>query len=155
MSPTRYMTEDNGYTSNPKYSQKLDNLLREAANKRSGWAAGQSGPLNWSGHSEMANGEGMIGYEYLHGTSTFSIDGTITRKKDAAGKGIWEFDAHYNWKDDINKNNGYLTDIVKNAFAEVITFGGATPYTVEIKWNSKSTLDACNTKSNGKGWPFK
>jgi RHS repeat-associated protein len=152
-----YMTADNAHTANPKYRQKLEKLLRDAASKRAGWTVGQSGPLNWAGHAEMANGEGMIGYEYLHGTNSFTIDGTITKKQDSSGKVIWEFDAHYNWKDDINKNNGYVTDIFKNMVAETITFGGAMPYTVESKFDSKSTMDACDPPASAKGqeWPFK
>lgn len=149
-----YMTADNVYTANPKYRKKFENLLRDAADKRSNWRIGQSGPLNWTGHAEMANGEGMIGYQYLHGTNTFTFGGTITRKYDNAGREAWEFNLQYSWKDTINKNNDYWTDLIKNSGAEIITLGGATPYQVNIEWRSKATLP-CDTKAKGDGWPFK
>ena len=146
-----YMTADNVHTSNPKYRQRFEDTLRKIAANRSSWTVGQSGPIKWEGNFELANGEGMVGYEYLHGSNTVSISGTVTRKSDK-----WEFDAHYNWKDELNKNTLYPSDIAKNTYAEIITLGKAAPYWVEIKWDSKSTLE-CTAKGKGKGegWPFK
>lgn len=87
---------------------------------------------------EIENGEGIVGYQYLHGTNAdvggFQRRGTATMVPDGSGGTIVTMKMHYTWNDVIDPNPQYVTDTWKSRFAEFITLGKADPYVVHIGW---------------------
>jgi hypothetical protein len=83
--------------------------------------------------AEIENGEGIVGYQYLHGTHDgaggfgLKVTGTIEAGRVSAT-------VQYTWNDMIDPNGQYLTDVVKSSFAELITLGMASSYRLSITW---------------------
>lgn len=110
-------------------------------------------------HVSIENGEGIIGYQYLHGTNRnvgdFQISGTTTRVSTRDGVTV-RLSLSYTWNDIIDPNPGYWTDSLKSMFAELITLGQADGYTLSITWDADATVrfDADGDVSARSGWPF-
>jgi hypothetical protein len=115
-------------------------------------------------HAEVENGEGMIGYQYLHGTNSkvgdFEIFGTATVSNveqpgvdlvpgqnpyapdvlpHEAGQRI-DFELTYVWNDIIDPNVSYISDTVKDWFAELISLGDAESYKFSVGWKDTCTV---------------
>lgn len=108
--------------------------------------------------AEIENGEGIVGYAYLHGTNAdvggFVIDGVVTPRYthrtpredgSASGHGTMSIHATYTWNDMIDPNPGYWTDSVKSFFAELLTLGSAEGYRVSITWEGHCEVDFTTT----------
>lgn len=123
------------------------------------WTGVPGGQFDNRFHAEIDNGEGVVGYQYLHGTNAdegdfqFSGDTQVQPLPD----GTYEvtIDGGYTWNDRIDPNSAYWTDRVKNGFAEVITFGRADPYDLRITWHARTTatLDENGTVVALDGYP--
>ncbi len=107
----------------------------------------------------IENGEGIIGYQYLHGTNRnagdFQINGTTIRTSTLDGVTV-ALDLSYTWNDIIDPNPRYWTDRLKSAFAELITLGRAEGYEIHITWNARAEVrfDSSGTIVSTSGWPF-
>jgi hypothetical protein len=104
--------------------------------------------VDWHFHAEVENGEGIVGYQYLHGTNgtvgDFQVTGAATvhryfgsslRGGGSTRAGSWvQLHVVYRWNDMIDPNPQYGTDTVKSIIAEVITLGEAESYRISIGW---------------------
>lgn len=119
----------------------------------------RSGTFDQRLHGEIENGEGIVGYQYLHGTD--STVGDFGFKGDTAVRplpdGTYEvtLDSGYTWNDKIDPNPIYETDQTKSRIAEILTFGRADPYDMHINWQAQSTvvMDAQGNVLSVKGYP--
>jgi hypothetical protein len=95
-------------------------------------------------HMEIQNGEGMIGYQYLHGTNgavgDFGITGTAQVTCGAKGNRI-QFELTYTWNDIIDPNPEYSTDLAKSGLAEAATLGMASAYRLQISWRESCLIE--------------
>jgi hypothetical protein len=109
--------------------------------------------------AEIQNGEGIVGYQYLHGTNRdagdFGFEGTTNVRP--RGDGTYEVtvDSGYTWNDRIDPNPQYSTDRWKSTLAEVATLGQADPYDMHITWHAptKLVLDQDGRVISGSGYP--
>lgn len=122
-----------------------------------------SGQRNGSFDAKFAqsieNGEGIVGYQYLHGTNAdaggFEHSGGtyVTPRPD----GTYEvrMDVSYDWNDVIDPNPQYSTDRWKSRLAEILTLGQADPYDIHIGWQEPTTviLDAQGNVVSMEGYP--
>jgi len=121
-------------------------------------------PIDHHFHAQLENGEGIIGYQYLHGTNEkvgdFHIVGWgevhpqqgagvawIQGKNPFLTRRVWhdvgtrvDLDLTFIWNDIIDPNANYWTDTVKNAIAEYLTLGGAESYTISIGWRNACSV---------------
>ena len=115
----------------------------------------------------IENGEGIIGYQYLHGTNAtvggYQIQGwarlvpgpapnapevpaSIPNRpgpQSSADRQVhWYFE--YRWNAMIDPNAQYSTDVIKSAFGQVISAGAAADYRISITWRGEGVarLDA-------------
>ena len=106
--------------------------------------------------AEVENGEGIIGYNYLHGTNDkvggFTIKGTATLINRCCHV---QFYVTYTWNDIIDPNPNYITDTIKNAIAEAITLGKADAYKIHISWSLPSSYHREFGVNTSRGWPFR
>ncbi|HBY76899.1 MAG TPA: hypothetical protein DEG47_07815, partial [Cyanobacteria bacterium UBA11148] len=148
---TAYMTANASLTSQirTKLLLKAQNLCSRGSSDQSFY---ESFPI------AIENGEGIIGYQYLHGTNAdvggFGMGGTaeITRNQ---GRCTVKFNLSYTWNDIIDPNPQYDTDTLKSLFAEIITFGQAQAYVIRITWNQETVVTLKETGSliAIQGWP--
>jgi len=120
---------------------------------------GPNGTFSETFHAEIENGEGIVGYQYLHGTDAdagdfrFSGDTAVSPLPD----GTYEVTiaGHYTWNDTIDPNYQYYTDTWKSRLAEIITLGQADPYRIHISWTSdtKIILDHQGNVLSIEGYP--
>lgn len=127
-------------------------------------------PFTESFHAAVENGEGIIGYQYLHGTNgtvgDFLLRGTATVTRGIggmsnpdgtteAGGTVVTVEGHYRWNDLIDPNPIYQTDRVKSAIAETISLGQAQAYRISINWTAttRAHLDARGQVIRLEGWP--
>lgn len=120
--------------------------------------------------AEVENGEGIVGYQYLHGTNAdvggFLLHGTSTVTRGVGGSSntdgtstpgetIVEIHANYRWNDMIDPNPQYSTDRVKSVIAEIITLGQAQAYRISINWTATARvhLDSAGNITRIEGWP--
>jgi hypothetical protein len=120
-------------------------------------------PVYRSYHAEFENGEGMVGYQFLHGTNKTVGDfhvvgwGTVTPLASAGAAVVpthhphvpdvlphqrgWrvDFDLTFVWNDIIDPNGKYISDTIKNGIAELATLGDAESYTISIGWRDRCT----------------
>jgi hypothetical protein len=130
--------------------QALDNYLR---------GQGANASFDQTFHAEMENGEGIVGYQYLHGTSSdagdFGFSGNT--KVNALPDGTYEvvLDGAYTWNDTIDPNPQYSTDRWKSTLAEIFTLGQADPYDIHITWHAqtKVVMDAQGNVLRIEGYP--
>jgi hypothetical protein len=111
-------------------------------------------PVNKTFHAEVENGEGIVGYQYLHGTNKdvgdFQIAGNA-KTEHVYGESrldilasiepgaTVEMQLQFVWNDKIDPNPEYGSDTVKSIIAEIITFGEAESYRISIGWTDKCT----------------
>lgn len=99
----------------------------------------------------IENGEGIIGYQYLHGTDEnaghFNIFGTISKNNE----GDMIFDLVYIWNDIMNPNLDYDTDAIKAEIAKEIPFANPASYEMHILW-SDETIIRKNESDKNEGW---
>ena len=120
--------------------------------------------------AEVENGEGIVGYQYLHGTNGdvggFLLSGTSTVTRGVggssntngtttAGETVVEIQGNYRWNDMIDPNPQYQTDNIKSIIAEIITLGQAQSYRISINWTARTRvhLDSAGTVVRIEGWP--
>ncbi|MEV0113003.1 hypothetical protein AB0H77_07075 [Streptomyces sp. NPDC050844] len=112
-------------------------------------------PVGLKFHADLENGEGIIGYQYLHGTNAevgdFTIDGTAEARHEYgqshAGREasvqpgtLVRMRLRYRWNDIIDPNPRYGTDRIKSILAEIITLGEASAYDISISWEDECTV---------------
>ena len=94
---------------------------------------------------EIENGEGIIGYQYLHGTNAnaggFERDGTASIVRNADGSATVTLNMEYRWNDVIDPNPQYSTDRWKSGIAEMVTLGQADPYEIHIGWSETTVIE--------------
>lgn len=119
-----------------------------------------TGSYDERGPMQIENGEGIVGYEYLHGTNAdvggFREKGTTTVTPLPDGGYRVTMNNDYQWNDVIDPNPEYSTDRWKSRLAEILTLGQADPYDIHIGWNSTTTTityDADGTIVSQKGYP--
>ena len=100
--------------------------------------------INRSFHAEIENGEGIIGYQFLHGTDSTVGDFSISGEATVAGNlnkdhGIQvKTSLTMAWNDKIDPNYKYTTDKVKEAFAQLCTGFAAKSYIIQITWDEQT-----------------
>jgi hypothetical protein len=96
-------------------------------------------------HQDIENGEGIVGYQYLHGTNKdvgdFNQRGTTHVTQLPNGNYQVKMDNHFQWNDVIDPNPQYSTDRWKSTVAEVLTLGRADPYNIHIGWDASTTVE--------------
>jgi hypothetical protein len=151
--------DDDRWTSYLKRSLLLRGQLRlvaldvarrlESANKDGQFA------VHETFHAGLENGEGIIGYQYLHGTNKnvgdFDISGSADvihlygqsyegqNTSEQSGTTI-NMRLQFVWNDMIDPNSNYTSDIIKSAIAEIITIGEAESYRISIGWHDESQI---------------
>lgn len=120
--------------------------------------------------AEVENGEGIVGYQYLHGTNAdvggFLLHGTSTVTRSVGGSSnadgtstpgetIVEIQANYRWNDMIDPNPQYSTDRVKSVIAEIISLGQAQAYRISINWTATARVhvNSAGNIARIEGWP--
>lgn len=157
----RYLTAGGDWTitNNPEWSGylltneklriQLQNQIRQHA--RTVLLAkptnGQCGEVDISFHAEIENGEGNVGYEYLHGTNYDVGDFMIYGKWKAivdpkTGLTSIQYNVRYQWNDIIDPNPQYASDTWKARIAHIITLGNAESYILRIAWDSQTNYTA-------------
>lgn len=111
---------------------------------------------------DIENGEGIIGYEYLHGTNAtvggYQINGwarlvpgpvpatpeplastpnpSFDHLSTSADRQVhWYLE--YTWNDMIDPNAQYASDILKSMFGRVVSLGSAQDYRISITWRGE------------------
>ncbi len=108
----------------------------------------------------VENGEGIIGYQYLHGTNAdvggFVIWGEGRIISLPAGQRMIVLNLNFQWNDMIDPNPQYQTDSIKSIIGEIITLGQAESYEIHISWPAVSTVvvDSSNNIVTSAGYPF-
>jgi hypothetical protein len=112
-------------------------------------------------HQEVKNGEGINGYEYLHGTNEivggFKIFGYAKIDKESDCGCTIKFILTFNWNDVIDPNLEYGTDKWKKKAADILSILPSfelTDYTIRIFWSEDSVVKIENGKIKGEGYPF-
>ncbi|MBO1751421.1 hypothetical protein J4G33_06350 [Actinotalea sp. BY-33] len=104
----------------------------------------RTGSFDESFSQAIENGEGIVGYQYLHGTNAevggFEHSGStrVTPRSDGTFEVV--IDASYRWNDVIDPNPQYTTDQRKSWVAEVLTLGQADAYDIHIGWTAPTTV---------------
>ena len=149
---TDYLIGDGGDTDYTDYkdpprsvSERFrDTLQNQVANIASNLVdqgkSGDSIPAATRFHAEIPNGEGVIGYNYLHGTNSkvgdFLIAGWANVTPTEGGTRV-DFEGSFVWNDIIDPNKKYTTDIEKSNFAQKLanvmpTWPDPKPYDISI-----------------------
>jgi hypothetical protein len=91
-------------------------------------------------HADIDNGEGIVGYQYLHGSNvavgdcdlsaSFSVEGIDSNRTQAQLNATLRL----RWNDVIDPNPSYSTDTWKSIYAETCTAGLAQSYEIHIEW---------------------
>ncbi len=93
---------------------------------------------------EIENGEGIVGYQYLHGTNAnaggFERKGIATITPNASGGSTVRMKMTYTWNDVIDPNPKYSTDRWKSTIAEIVTLGQADAYEIHIAWSETTVI---------------
>lgn len=114
-------------------------------------SVGETIPIDYTGHMEIENGEGIVGYQFLHGTvdsvGDFHITGSIYRQSED----VYVCDLTCTWNDQIDPNGTYGSDTLKSLIAEIVFMGEPEPYDIHITWDSQTVIDV-NTSANSTGW---
>ena len=96
--------------------------------------------FSFSKHMETNNGEGIIGYNYLHGSDSklgdVEVHGVMKRLEDGS---ISVFYAAQ-WNDTMNPNLQYPSDRVKAKIGDIISLGKARDYILRIQWHNETIL---------------
>ncbi|GCD99317.1 WXG100 family type VII secretion target [Embleya hyalina] len=91
-----------------------------------------------TGHMAVENGEGFVGYQYLHGTNKnvgdFNARGNAVVSVLPNGDKEVRIQADLTWNDTIDPNKKYESDSWKSKVAEVVTLGRAESYDLHVTW---------------------
>lgn len=147
-------------------NQQLRQQLTHASNAQAQHALqeylagkGANGSFDQRFHAEIQNGEGIVGYQYLHGTDAkkgdFQYQGDTTVRPLPEGTYEVTTKGGYTWNDTIDPNPKYSTDNWKSKVAEVLTLGQADPYDLHVTWHSetKTILDRNGNVISVHGYP--
>ncbi|MFI1580991.1 hypothetical protein [Embleya sp. NPDC020630] len=108
-------------------------LAQDAVDRRSTYST-----FDKTDHMEIENGEGFVGYQYLHGTNKdvgdFNARGNAVVSVLPNGDKEVRIQADLTWNDTIDPNKKYETDSWKSKVAEVVTFGQAESYDLHLTW---------------------
>ena len=157
---TRYMQENQSLTNQMK---ERNDTQASAAVLRYKENHGKTIYRSFLGENlkmEIENGEGIVGYQYLHGVDQtvggFKHGGTTSVKPLPDGNYEVTIDSTYQWNDIIDPNGKYPSDVAKSTAAEIMTFGQADPYDIHIGWegSSKVIVDGEGNVVSGEGWPY-
>ena len=114
-------------------------------------SVGESIDIDYTCPMEIENGEGIVGYQFLHGTvdsaGGFQITGSIYRQSED----VFVCDLTCTWNDQIDTNGTYTSDRLKNILAEMVFQGEPEAYDIHITWESQTVIDV-NTPANSTGW---
>jgi|SRR5262245_12520157 len=114
-------------------------------------------------HAEVENGEGIIGYHYLHGTNKdvgdFQIVGFGEVSRYQGPRVVFssnpykpprtlprrpgvrvDLELTYVWNDIIDPNYSYSSDTIKSVLGFVISGGNAEDYVLSIGWRDTCTV---------------
>ncbi|MFL6117713.1 MAG: hypothetical protein ACJ786_41140 [Catenulispora sp.] len=141
-----YMRYDSGLR------HRLDQHVRYLISNVAAQPDGGSVPVSENFAVEIQNGEGIIGYQYLHGTNAdaggFTIQGWAhpipghddpDANQTSAATRV-QYYLEYTWNDIIDPNPQYGTDIFKAAIADAISGGVAAAYRISIKWHGEGLV---------------
>ena len=132
---TAYMEEDEVLTCRTR--RVIDEYI---ADPEHSLEIGESMEVNISVHMDMETGEGIVGYQYLHGTTApegdYQIVGTITRLSETS----YGCQLTYTWNDEIDPNSTYDTDTSKNRIANIFSLGRCDSYKIHISWSDYSVI---------------
>lgn len=134
----------------------MDNaILRESVatylkRQAEGMMNGEIKPIQQHIHMEIENGEGIVGYHYLHGTNgtvgDFLVSGYISKHKN----GDTAFVMTYGWNDVIDPNFDYDTDRLKAFLAPIaFPFSSREDYVIRISWMDRSVMNSKGKFVNG------
>lgn len=145
------ITDDERWSEYMMDNQQLREQLtgpaqEEAQRALQNYLSGNGSTSNFSNRfpAEIQNGEGIVGYQYLHGTNAeagdFQFRGNSTVQPRADGNYEVTINGRYTWNDVIDPNPQYDTDTWKSRLAEVVTLGQADPYDIHITWGGQSKV---------------
>ncbi|WP_218080216.1 eCIS core domain-containing protein [Anthocerotibacter panamensis] len=158
------IVNDSRWSDYMKANALLTTQLRQRMLDKVRFVAAASGtyiPINDTFPMAIENGEGIVGYQYLHGTNAsvgdFNIQGHARIDRDQHGNKTIRFTTAYTWNDIIDPNPQYATDQWKSQIAEVITLGHAQAYNIHLRWIENCTvrLDASGAIVQTEGWPLR
>ncbi len=117
-------------------NDKLGEIVKSSAATRK---PGLNEVINAVFHAEVENGEGIVGYQYLHGTNKstgdFKVQGALhTVHISTAGNVEFSATLRLTWNDMIDPNPTYKSDTMKSRYAEACTLGRAAAYRISISW---------------------
>jgi hypothetical protein len=96
--------------------------------------------FSFSQHMEIDNGEGIVGYHYLHGSKEdvgdVEVHGVMKRLEDGSISVFYTAQ----WNDIMDPNHQYSTDSVKAKIGKVMSFGLSHDYTLRIQWHNEVIL---------------
>ncbi|CDE43491.1 putative uncharacterized protein [Clostridium sp. CAG:411] len=113
---------------------------------------GKKRKINLKFMGTMANGEQIIGTQYLHNSrpevGNFVISGKLSKDKygNVGGK------LSFVWNDIIDPNYAYPTDKMKAKLAQTLAGDLPTDYIVKVKWKTNVLKTRDGKKSS---WPFR
>jgi len=151
---TRYMMANDVLTG--KVSDLVRAEAQRAFDRRGIGPASDS--FDYTTSMEVQNGEGISGYQYLHGTNAdvggFRFQGSTHIERVPGGYEV-RIPASYTWNDIMDPNPEYSTDSWKSKFAEVVTLGRADPYDFHLTWSGEATvlLDEHGNPVSVRGYP--
>jgi hypothetical protein len=154
------ISDDEHWTTYMTANQKLSTFLQPKLDELAVQAAtGGGGAFDQRFYAEMENGEGVTGYQFLHGTDQdhlFGLKGDTTVTVLPDGNKEVVVHGRYTWSDVIDPNPQYGTDRVKNALTELITLGRAEPYDINITWGKDTVYRVApdGTILERSGYPY-
>lgn len=125
--------------------QVNDNLAAFVKANAGALKPGTHSVINTTFHADVENGEGIVGYQYLHGTNAnvgdFQVKGSL-HTLHVSSNGNVEFSAslRLTWNDMIDPNPIYSTDTWKSRYAEGCTLGRAAAYQISITWGETRSV---------------
>ncbi|MFF2746490.1 hypothetical protein ACFVVA_13195 [Kitasatospora sp. NPDC058048] len=128
-------------TLNGKLDKKFEDIAQEAVRKH---PDGGTGGFDLTTAMEIQNGEGMVGYQYLHGTDStaggFGIKGNRQVVKLPDGTYEVHIKSACTWNDVMDPNPKYSTDKEKAGIGDVISLGQAESFRFHLTWPRESVV---------------
>ena len=125
--------ENHGSSEPMTLSQYTHSLLKPYA---AGMEEGETRTVELVERVSLENGEGIVGYNYLHGVNMdaggYVVSATITYSC-----GYINSDVTCTWNDIMDPNYQYESDQLKDEIAHLIPFANPTDYVVSITWNDR------------------
>ena len=125
--------ENHGLSEPMTLSQYTHSLLKPYA---AGMEEGETRTVELVERVSLENGEGIVGYNYLHGVNMdaggYVVSATITYSC-----GYINYDVTCTWNDIMDPNYQYESDQLKDEIAHLIPFANPTDYVVSITWNDR------------------